>query len=131
MPVYARSIVKDNFLLTGTTAIPIGSQLWYEWLSTAKKFSFKSRSGCFSAQVETRRNKTYWHAYRRRAGKLLKVYLGKTDELTPERLEQASLSLTGQTRLKPFTNRPRGNENYADKSRIDMSFLPMTKVNVP
>ncbi len=131
MPGSSKSIVQDNFLLAGASSIPVGSQLWYDWLSRAKHFSFKSQSGRFLAQCETRRNQTYWYAYRRRAGKLIKAYLGKTEELTSERLEQASLSLTGQTLLKQFTNQSVENGNGTAESRIDTSFLPMTKVNVP
>src|SRR5574342_454056 len=104
MPSTGKSIVRDNCLSAGATSIPVGSQSWYEWLSVAKKFSFKSQNGCFVAQCETRRNKGYWYAYRRRAGKLIKVYLGKTEELTSERLEQASLLLTRHTLLRQFAN---------------------------
>ena len=106
-----RSIVRDNFLLLDATPIPVGSQLWYEWLSKAKNFSFKSPNGCFVAQCETRRNKTYWYAYRRQAGKLHKVYLGKTEELTPERLEQASLSLAQQPLFNQFLSKHPGCHN--------------------
>jgi len=130
MPDSAKSIVTDNFLLTGEARIPVGSQQWFEWLSSAKKFSFKSQSGCFVAQCEKRRNKAYWYAYRR-AGKLVKIYLGKTEELTLERLERASLSLTGQTLLRQLADQPVGNESFPAGSRIDTSFLPPNKVNVP
>jgi hypothetical protein len=85
VPDSVKSIVKDNFLLVGVTRILVGSELWYEWLSTARNFSFRSPRGSFVAQCEKRRNKAYWYAYRR-AGKLSKVYLGKTEELTLERL---------------------------------------------
>lgn len=131
MPHADKSVVRDNFLLVGTTSIPVGSGLWYEWLSQAKTFSFKSQNGCFVAQRETRRDKTYWYAYRRRAGKLFKVYLGKTDELTLERLQRTSLSLTGQTLIKRSIPQSTGNESFAIESRIDISFLPITKINVP
>ena len=125
-----KSIVKGNFLLTGDARIAVGSLQWFEWLSSAKNFSFKSQSGCFVAQCEKRRNKAYWYAYRR-AGRLIKVYLGKTEELTLERLEQASFSLTGQILFKRLTDQPAGNENFTAESRIDTSLLPLTKINVP
>src|SRR5919198_3358677 len=105
MPTSVKSIVKDKFLYSGAAPIPVGSQLWFEWLSTAKKFSFKGQQGSFVAQCEKRRNKSYWYAYRR-AGKLSKIYLGKGEELTLERLEQASRSLTGQRRLKQLSDQP-------------------------
>jgi ATP/maltotriose-dependent transcriptional regulator MalT len=131
MPHSDKSIVKDNFLFAGVTPVPVGSAFWFEWLSTAKNFSFKSQNGCFVAQCETRRNKGYWYAYRRRAGKLIKTYLGKTEELTPERLEQASLMLTRTALLRQFPNPPAGNETIGAEARIDTSFLPMAKVNSP
>lgn len=125
-----KAIVKDNFLFVNNSCIPVGSALWFEWLSEARKFSFKSQGGNFVAQCEKRRNKTYWYGYRR-AGKLNKVYLGKTEELTLERLEQACLSLTGQTLLKQITEQTAGNEELSNESRIDTSILPLTKINVP
>jgi LuxR family maltose regulon positive regulatory protein len=131
MPGTDKTIVRDNFLFEGATSIPVGSPLWFEWLSKAKHFSFKSSNGCFVAQCETRRDKAYWYAYRRRAGKLLKAYLGKTEELTLERLQQASLSLTEQPLIKQKISQPVGNENFTIESRIDTSFLPITKINVP
>jgi LuxR family maltose regulon positive regulatory protein len=125
-----RFVVKDNFLLAGATPILVGSPSWYEWLSSGKNFSFKSQGGCFVAQCERRRNKAYWYAYRR-AGKLMKVYLGKTEELTLERLEQASVSLTGQSLLKQFADKPAGEANFTTEARIDASYIPLTKFNVP
>src|SRR5215216_2028896 len=130
VPGSAKSIVQDNFLFAGANRIPVGSPSWYEWLSTTKKFSFKSPRGSFVAQCEKRRNKTYWYAYHR-AGKLMKIYLGKTEELTPERLEQASISFTGQTMLKEFGSQSATDVNFMAESRIDTSFVPLTKVNVP
>ncbi len=126
-----KSIVKDNLLLADTTPIPVDSPLWYEWLSAAKKFSFKGQNGCFVAQCETRRNKAYWYAYRRRAGKLFKAYMGKTEELTLERLQQTSLSLAGQALIKQRKTQTAGNENFTTEPRIGTSFLPITKINVP
>lgn len=125
-----KTIVRDNFLLADETRIPVGSQSWFEWLSTARRFSFKSQKGNFVAQCEKRRNKAYWYAYRR-AGKLHKVYLGKTEELTLERLERASFSLTGQKLLEQLPDQPVELEKIKVESRIDTSLLPLTKFNVP
>ncbi|MCB9134065.1 MAG: hypothetical protein H6636_01475 [Anaerolineales bacterium] len=125
-----KAIVKDNFLFVKGACIPVGSPLWFEWLVCARKFSFKGQRGNFVAQCEKRRDKAYWYGYRR-AGKLNKVYLGKTEELTLERLEQASLSLTGQTLLKQFADQTPAGEEFTSESRIDTSILPLTKVNVP
>ncbi len=128
MKAARKSIVKDNSMLIGSQRIEVGSPAWYAWLATAKNFSFKSPRGNFAAQCEKRRNGGYWYAYRR-AGKLFKVYLGKADELTLERLEQANLSLSGQILLEQRKGRSLKAETI--ESRIDTSFLPLTKVNVP
>lgn len=123
-----KSIVKDNSLLIGSHHIVVGSPAWFDWLATAKAFSFKSPRGNFAARCEKRRNGAYWYAYRR-DGKLFKVYLGKTNELTLERLEQANLSLTAHTLLKQ--SKGESLRVPTIESRIDTSFLPLTKVNVP
>lgn len=130
MQQLSKAVVKNNFLFVNDSHIPVGSALWFEWLTEARKFSFKSPRGNFVAQCEKRRGKAYWYGYRR-AGKLNKVYLGKAEDLTLERLEQACLSLTGQTLLKQITDQTIGNEDYSVESRIDTSILPLTKINVP
>jgi LuxR family maltose regulon positive regulatory protein len=130
MPTFIKPVVKDNFLFAGEERILVGSQSWYEWLYTTRKFSFKSQSGHFVAQCEKRRDKDYWYAYRR-AGKLIKVYLGKTEELTLDRLEQASISISRQTIPRPSAGQPATREMLAIESRIDTSFFPLTKINLP
>jgi LuxR family maltose regulon positive regulatory protein len=126
----AKSVVRDRCLYTGAEQIPVGSPSWYEWLSHARNFSFKGEKGSFVAQCEKRRNNSYWYAYRR-AGKLIKAYLGKTEELTSERLERACISLSGQTLLSHLPDQPGIGEYGTSESRIDTSLLPLTKVNVP
>jgi LuxR family maltose regulon positive regulatory protein len=83
-------------------AIGVGSPQWYAWLAHHQSFLFEGGAGHFTARRETRRGSEYWYAYRRRDGKLSKTYLGKSEELTPERLEQASAHLAGQEAFPPF-----------------------------
>ncbi|MBN1313722.1 MAG: hypothetical protein JXB30_20125 [Anaerolineae bacterium] len=126
-----KAIVRNNCLLVDSNNMQVGSPQWYDWLSANKKFTFQDESGHFFAQRETRRSNAYWYAYRRRAGKLAKVYLGKTDELTQERLEQASFTLAGQFLQTQLTNQSAGTSTPSTETHIDTSLLPMTKVNVP
>jgi LuxR family maltose regulon positive regulatory protein len=131
MPKSGTPIVRNELLHADASRVQVGSLQWYEWLSSHKKFTFEGEGGHFIAQCETRRDKAYWYAYRRRGGKLIKVYLGKSEELTPERLQQASLSLAGQTRFDQPTSSPLETRLPISETRIDTSFLPMAKVNVP
>ncbi|MFN8433457.1 MAG: LuxR C-terminal-related transcriptional regulator [Anaerolineales bacterium] len=128
---YEKAIVKDGFLKTSSNSIPIGSNLWFEWLSKAKKFSFKYPNGAFVAQQEIRRNTSYWYAYKRRNGKLYKAYLGKTTELTLERLQQIGNFLRGDGASENPPLSAISNDPHLYESRIDSSFLPITKITVP
>lgn len=100
-----KTIVQDGMLWEKgqetTTSLPVSlnSPQWGEWLSHHDQFKFKGAAGHFSARRETRSGCDYWYAYRRRNDKLHKVYLGKSEEITLPRLEQAAANLAGKTIL--------------------------------
>jgi len=73
----------------------VGSPAWFTWLTTATSFYYEDRQGSFTAHGERRqRGGLYWTAYRRQQGVLRRVYLGKADQLTLQRLEDVALLLT-------------------------------------
>lgn len=89
--------VMSGILYTddATTGTRVGSPNWVAWLTTATTFYFESPDGSFTAHHEHRqRGGSYWIAYRRRAGRLHRVHLGKPDRLTLDRLEQVSRMLS-------------------------------------
>ena len=123
MPESDIPIVNVDLLILENAQVQVGSTAWYDWLHQTKKFKYEGLEGHFLARRETRRNKkVYWYAYRRQAGKLGKVYLGKSNQLTCERLRQASISLAEQV--------PEDSLPDADTSG-EIPFLPITKVNIP
>jgi predicted ATPase/DNA-binding CsgD family transcriptional regulator len=72
---------------------------WFAWLPTASTFAFLGEQGTFTARKEragSRRGGEYWKAYRRRRGKLYRAYLGKSEELTLERLQAVALALASK-----------------------------------
>lgn len=84
-----------------TTGLRVGSPAWFTWLTTATTFYFELPNGSFTAHHERRpRGGSYWIAYRRRAGVLRRVHLGKPKRLTLERLEDVALTLA----LLPLEN---------------------------
>src|SRR2546421_935119 len=97
-------LVSNNHVLgldgAGEKIAPVvvGSGAWYTWLADQQiqSFSFRNLLGSFTARRERKRHGWYWYAYRKRAGRLRKAYLGKTEELTLERLNAVALALTGQ-----------------------------------
>jgi LuxR family maltose regulon positive regulatory protein len=95
-------VVKDNWLSLADLAddndnhqIEVGTADWYEWLQTVRSFAFESDQGKFTArQEQAAGGKAYWKAYRKQQGKLYQTYLGKSQDLTLERLSQAAASLS-------------------------------------
>ncbi|HEY6409846.1 MAG TPA: ATP-binding protein, partial [Ktedonobacteraceae bacterium] len=82
-----------------TVQMTVGSSSWYAWLETTSTFTFRSAQGHFNARKEqagNRRGGTYWRAYRKRGGKLLRAYLGKSEDLSLERLRSIATALAGQ-----------------------------------
>lgn len=63
-----------------------GSAEWYTWLENSRSFRFETSSLSFTARQEQRPGGRYWYAYRRLHGKLHIAYLGKSCELSAERL---------------------------------------------
>jgi predicted ATPase/DNA-binding CsgD family transcriptional regulator len=81
------------------THVLVDTSDWYAWLRTASTFRFHSEQGSFTARKEhagSRRGGEYWKAYRRRHGKLYRVYLGKSEELTLEQLKSVAVVLASK-----------------------------------
>jgi len=82
-----------------TYQLGIGTSAWYVWLETAMTFRVRSPFGAFTVRREragNQRGDWYWRAYRKRGGTLHRVYVGKADEMTLERLNAVAKQLFGQ-----------------------------------
>src|SRR5262245_19517739 len=74
--------------------IPLDTPAWFAWLEQATTFAFRSASGHFTARKERQaRGGGYWKAYRTSHGTLHRVYLGKAQDLTLDRLNRAAATL--------------------------------------
>lgn len=76
--------------------VQVGSRQWYSWLADEKNgsFFFVNETGSFTARKERRkRGGWYWIAYRSRGGKLAKTYIGRSEDLTLERLREVTALL--------------------------------------
>src|SRR5260370_13103309 len=85
--------------------------------------------GTFTARKEQAGNKRggrYWKAYRRRNGKLHRAYLGKSEELTLERLNAIAAALAGESlaRKASRTREPPLQELPASPGSVDSAQSP-------
>ena len=142
-----KPVVKEGRLWTGeqdgpdsSTILPHTAQ-WDEWFSSHTQFQFKGASGHFSARRENRHGYAYWYAYLRRDGVLHKAYLGRSAELTTERLEEVAANLAGKTVFSHLSldvdasGRP-ATESWNDtafstRGKFRPSTLPLTLVTRP
>src|SRR6266849_1892625 len=131
-------VIDDHLLPPDSTnssfpAIQVGSEAWYAWLSqpATRSFAFHSPQGTLTARREHRHGTWYWYAYRSQEGHVRKVYLGKSEELTPARLHEAASSLSAEraTSLQlPDTLRP---PQSPAATSMPSLYLLTTKISVP
>jgi len=118
------------------TSVLVGSAQWYDLLEQIASFGFEDHSGrSFTARREQRDQQWYWYAYRKHGKQLRKVYLGKTDQLEPARLQAAARGLADLPRVAqpnsstdPHTRRPAG---PASAEQVTDAFLRSTKLRIP
>jgi DNA-binding NarL/FixJ family response regulator len=82
--------------------IGVGTPAWYAWLEEATTFAFVGLQGRFTARKERRgRTGWYWKAYRKQAGQVRSAYLGKSTDLSLDRLNAIASELAGRTSEPP------------------------------
>lgn len=96
-------IIQDGLLTyhlgEKTAQVMVDSADWYGWLKGASTFTFRSEQGSFTAHKEragNRRGRPYWRAYHTRHGRLQRIYLGQSEELTLSRLQTVAARLFGR-----------------------------------
>lgn len=76
----------------------VGTPQWFSWLDTISSFAYEDDCGTFTARKEpSKTSKGYWKAYRKRHNKLYQFYLGKSEDLTAERLQEAAETLANRS----------------------------------
>lgn len=90
-------------------AIALDTPDWYAWLADEhhRCFHFDDPTGGFTARKERKqRGQWYWVAYRQVHCKLYKVYLGKTETLSADRLTSATHELAQLAPVEATTPGP-------------------------
>ena len=130
MPRTISRVDGDRLILAANDGsyIVVGTPEWFAWLESATTFAFSSPSGNFTARKEARaRGSLYWKAYHTAHGTLHRAYLGKTSDLTLERLNEAAAGIAAAvagTNTSTATPQP----SFGEIPRIN---LLSTKLVVP
>jgi len=68
---------------------------WFAWLEQGTSFCYSGAHPLIRLTVrrEKRRQQFYWYAYCKWESKLHNIYLGKSQQLTQERLDHACLTI--------------------------------------
>ncbi len=98
MPLRVSSpLVRNGCFLSPSpdgVQLRVGSPAWFTWLESHSAFRYDGPAGHFAAHKQrVRDNVAYWQAFRKQAGKLRSVHLGRSHNLTPDRLEAAARAL--------------------------------------
>ena len=89
----------------GNELIKVGSKRWFEWLTheNTRSFAFEGYQGHFTARKENKqRGSEYWYAYRWLNGKTTKAYLGTSNKLTRDKLNEVAVRLSRQQLTLPL-----------------------------
>ena len=75
---------------------------WQIWLETHHTFAFHGRNGQINLLKEKRNrgNEGYWYAYRRREGRMVKRYVGRSVQLSMSKLEEVVVVLSHEDEAK-------------------------------
>lgn len=74
--------------------LPRQPEEWRAWLESQGAFNFRGQQGRLTLRRETRKGRPiYWYAFRHCLHRTFKQYVGKTDSLTLERLEEVAARL--------------------------------------
>lgn len=91
MPQTDMPVLRDGLLhLVNDAAIEVDTKAWFAWLTQANRFCYWPTTSTFRLTVrkEKRRRAYYWYAYLKNARKLHNAYVGRTEAVTRERLQQ-------------------------------------------
>lgn len=94
--------------------VEVGSEQWYEWLESNGSFRFESGfagDDSFTARKHKRESGNFWYAYRKVGGQLKNAYVGKSENLSTERMLAIAQKLNQPSQSK---SQPEGSpKSYA------------------
>lgn len=87
---HSTPIIIGRFLYSDTPPILLDTPAFFDWLECHSTFYFDSPFGCFTARHEPRDHSFFWYAFRRYHKHLYKTYLGRSLDLSSDRLRDVA-----------------------------------------
>lgn len=115
IPVVYKGLLEDKKFW-----VDPGNPSWLKWLDSNK--SFRYEPAATDKGFTVRKEKPgYWIGYRKISGKLHKKYIGKSEDITVEVLEQAAKELEQppQPKDKPKASSDKNETEYATKKELN------------
>ncbi|GHO46501.1 LuxR C-terminal-related transcriptional regulator [Ktedonospora formicarum] len=116
-----------------------GSSNWFVWLDEIGSFAFYSQHGlhCTVRKESVQQSGAYWYAYRSLKQKTVKHYVGRTSDLTLQRLEEIAARFIGAQEglfVDVDRNKTRAKEERGssiEKSKVKFMPLLESKLHPP
>lgn len=122
-------LYEDATTTSADNPILLESTAWYAWLDGHESFHFEAATGSFTVRKECRAKKWYWYAYHRQQGKLVTTYLGKSKDLTVERLQSVALALNPSSHKAEQHLSPAPTDQQLEAVQVEQILI--TKLQVP
>lgn len=112
-----KSVVVEATLSIGNSGneIALSSPAWFTWLQDAFIFQYQGEQATFTARKQPRRGTMYWYAYARQGGVLRCIYIGRTGDLTAERLLDVAQRFVAKVDAQKATITAKIMGNHASK----------------
>jgi LuxR family maltose regulon positive regulatory protein len=108
--------------------VPAAGTSWEAWLKARRSFTFEGRHGHLTVRKELRaRGQGYWYAYRSQQRQTFKRYVGRSADLTLERLKEVAQAL--ERRLRQTASASSGANARATGEQT--SLLLLTRLQPP
>ena len=93
---------QASYLLSetgGVDDLAMDAAEWVRWFGEHHAFAFDGRSGRLNLLKERRGGAGYWYAYLRHEGRMLKRYVGRSEQLSLEHLEELVIRLIDEDQI--------------------------------
>jgi len=103
MPQRDMPVLRGDYLhLSNQSSIEVDTAAWFAWLVQANRFCYQPAASTYriTLRKEKRRHGFYWYAYLKNDRKLHNAYVGRTPDITSQRLQQVFSRLMEKVALQ-------------------------------